>query len=243
MYSRSRTGKDETFAFERAKKVAPGWWRGEISNVGAQPEISGVGHAGRPSENSSCPAAPEAVAPGSVRLPAALREVALSEAVADAAECKTPTRSQSFSFLPGVPQACPECCLQRRVGKHLYLGNSPGNFSQRLSKPQPSNSPNPSCGLREVAGTSLWGRAIVRGRIPGCFGCCPVSPGSHSQRKRRRPQNRAAKFLGACPFLGESCVRAHLSRASLAGGRDSRVADPTRGLDGRALFTRAMHVK
>lgn len=47
MYSRSRTGKDETFAFERAKKVAPGWWRGEISNVGAQPEISGVGRAGR----------------------------------------------------------------------------------------------------------------------------------------------------------------------------------------------------
>lgn len=46
MYSRSRTGKDETFAFERAKKVAPGW-RGEISNAGAQPEISGVGRAGR----------------------------------------------------------------------------------------------------------------------------------------------------------------------------------------------------
>lgn len=46
MYSRSRTGKDETFAFERTKKVAPGWWRSEISNVGAGPEISGVGRAG-----------------------------------------------------------------------------------------------------------------------------------------------------------------------------------------------------
>lgn len=47
MYSRSRTGKDETFAFQRAKKVAPGWWKGKISNVGAGPEISGVGLAGR----------------------------------------------------------------------------------------------------------------------------------------------------------------------------------------------------
>lgn len=47
MYSISSTGKDETFAFKRAKKVAPGWWRGEISNVGARPEISGAGRAGR----------------------------------------------------------------------------------------------------------------------------------------------------------------------------------------------------
>ena len=103
MYSRSRTGKDETFAFERAKKVAPGWWRGEISNVGAQPEISGVGRAGSStSENSSYaaskPGGSEALAPGSVRVPA------LPEEEADEVESSTPTRISALSFLPAV---CP----------------------------------------------------------------------------------------------------------------------------------------
>lgn len=149
--------------------------KGEIASVGARPETRGAGLAGRvlgfwkqqlrwaPSPRRGRPFVPGASVslPPSSRLPSR-RRWPLGQSLGP--QCPR------LSSLPAAPQAGPKCCLQVRGGSRRRCRNSLANLSQRLSEPQQPNWPNPSFDLNEVAGASVWGKAIESGGDGGAPG-------------------------------------------------------------------------
>ena len=224
MYSRSRTGKDETFAFQRAKKVAPGWWKGKISNVGAGPEKAAwEALAGRwASENQQLR---WVQTPRRARPSLRGASVFLPEEVARGAEPRTPTPGQRPLFPPCGPLGWSQMPTQRRVGKRHRGRNSPSNFSQRLLKPQQPPLSQPKLRSERSPGPLSLGEGDSWGRIPGACGCSPCSTGSrsHSHEKRRStpsPQTMSLSSWASSPFLGECSAGVCPAMLSSEGERD-----------------------